>query len=155
MGSWLQQQPLQITVSFPPSPPLSVIETTCWTSVALRSTCLLYGSYKYWTLFLFIWFLIRLQQRIKIKDSLLVDIAVGCWSLGADAVVGVLGELGVQDEAGSVHQVVEVAVVGPVVQQGQRLRLGVGLHKNRQDKKAWWCGTMQQLWQDLLSTWGR
>ena len=48
-------------------------------------------------------------------------------NLGADEVVGVFREGGVVDQAGAVHQVEEVAVVGPVVQQGQRLGLGVGL----------------------------
>ena len=47
--------------------------------------------------------------------------------LGADEVVGVLAERGVVDQAGPVHQVEQVAVVGPKVQQGQDLRHGVGL----------------------------
>ena len=50
-------------------------------------------------------------------------------NLGADEVVGVFREGGVVDQAGAVHQVEEVAVVGPVVQQGQRLGLWVGLQE--------------------------
>ena len=54
----------------------------------------------------------------------LVDIAVCRGSLRANKIVGILREGGVQGQAGPVHQVEEVAVVRPVVQQRQRLRLG-------------------------------
>ena len=57
-------------------------------------------------------------------------------NLGADEVVGVFREGGVVDQAGAVHQVEEVAVVGPVVQQGQRLGLGVGLPVQEWVKRA-------------------
>ena len=57
-------------------------------------------------------------------------------NLGADEVVGVFREGGVVDQAGAVHQVEEVAVVGPVVQQGQRLGLGVSLQVQEWVKRA-------------------
>ena len=57
-------------------------------------------------------------------------------NLGADEVVGVFREGGVVDQAGAVHQVEEVAVVGPVVQQGQRLGLGVGLQEQEWVRRA-------------------
>ena len=59
-----------------------------------------------------------------VEYKYLVDIAVCRGSLRANKIVGILREGGVQDQAGSVHQVEEVAVVRPVVQQRQRLRLG-------------------------------
>ena len=49
--------------------------------------------------------------------------------LGADEVVGVLGEGGIVDQARPVHQVEQVAVVRTKVQQGQGLGDGVGLQK--------------------------
>ena len=49
--------------------------------------------------------------------------------LGADEVVGVLGEGGVVDQPRPVHQVEQVAVVRTKVQQGQGLGHRVGLAK--------------------------
>jgi len=63
------------------------------------------------------------------SHSFSIDVTVGARSLGADEVVGVLGEGGVVDQAGPVHQVEQVAVVGPKVQQGQGLRHRVGINK--------------------------
>ena len=54
----------------------------------------------------------------------LVDITVCRGSLRANEIVCILREGGVQDQAGPIHQIKEVAVVRPVVQQRQRLRLG-------------------------------
>ena len=79
----------------------------------------------------------RLKSKRKLKKNLflriywlyytlvhgLVDIAVCGWPLGALEVVGVLAEVGVEGKTGAVHQVEQVAVVGPEVQQGQGLRL--------------------------------
>ena len=59
---------------------------------------------------------------------LFVDVAVGGGALGADEVAGVLGVGGVLHQPRPVHQVEQVAVVRPVVQDGQRLGPGVGLH---------------------------
>ena len=52
--------------------------------------------------------------------------------LGADAIVGLLGEAGVLREARAVHQVEDVAVVGAVVQEGGGLRDAVALLRERQ-----------------------
>jgi len=63
------------------------------------------------------------------SHSFSIDVTVGARSLGADEVVGVLGEGGVVDQAGPVHQVEEVAVVRPIVKQRQGLGHGVGINK--------------------------
>ena len=64
----------------------------------------------------------------------LVDITVCGGPLGADEVVGLLGEGRVQHQARPVHQVEQVAVVGPEVQHRQRLGPGVGLEDDIQIK---------------------
>ena len=57
--------------------------------------------------------------------------------LGADAVVGLLGEAGVLGEARAVHQVEDVAVVGAVVEEGGRLRDAVALLRERQNMSTY------------------
>merc|ERR1712112_665872 len=57
-----------------------------------------------------------------------IDITVMAGVLGADEVVGLLGEERVIDEPGAVHQVVQVAEVSPEVEDGECLRDGVGLN---------------------------
>ena len=60
---------------------------------------------------------------------ILINITISCRPLGAFTVAGVLGEGWVVDQAGPVHQVEEVAVVGAEVQQGQSFRLRVSLQE--------------------------
>jgi hypothetical protein len=66
--------------------------------------------------------------RIESTPSF-VDVAVSCGVLGTDIVASLLRVGGVVHQPRSVHQVEQVAVVGPVIQDGEGLRPGVGLHK--------------------------
>ena len=64
-------------------------------------------------------------------DNLFIDVAVSFWVLGTDGVIRLLCVGRVQDESRPVHQVEQVAVVRPVVQDGEGLGPGVGLQQHK------------------------